>query len=44
MNEEEELKDEDLADIENERNQKIYEDAVNPQDPNILEETLKKKS
>jgi len=44
MNEEEELKDEDLADIENERNQKIYEDAVNPQDPNILEETLKKKA
>ena len=36
------LRDEDLAEIENKRNQKIFDDYNNPQDPNTLETTLKK--
>ena len=36
-----ELKDEDLADIENKRNQETFDDYNNPQDPNVLEEKLK---
>ena len=38
-----ELKDEDLADIENKRNQETFDDYNNPQDPNVLEEKLKEK-
>ena len=36
-----ELKDEDLADIENKRNQETFDNYNNPQDPNVLEEKLK---
>ena len=36
------LRDEDLAEIENKRNQEIFDNYNDPQNPNTLETTLKK--